>query len=98
MFDNPRFLTPGVQIEIPLALQFALWQLIDTMPVEKDCLQVFRLERVMRNDRSIQKISHSQEIPPYKKEYLLALDKPLTLKIFVIDDGEHSTMMLCDEY
>lgn len=98
MFDNARYLTRGVEAEIPLALQLVLWQMIDGLPVQKDYLQVFRLESMTAQGRALQKITHTQEQPPYKKEYLLTFGQPLTAKLFAIDDGDHSTLLLSDEY
>lgn len=73
-----------------------MWQCIEDMPQPKDYLQVF--ECTLEGKK--QKIIHSQEEPEYKREYLLNLtDTPIFIgKIFVIDDGEHSTMLLASEY
>jgi len=46
-----------------------------------------------------QKITHIQEEPEYKREYLLQTDASIFIgKIFVIDDEAHSTMLLAEEY
>ena len=95
MFNNPKYLTRGVQSTIPGWLVILLWHLIEIMPVEhKDYLQVFRLQKTERGQR----IWHEQEQPPY----LYQMDVPCTdavdAKIFVIDDGTHSTMLLAEEY
>lgn len=71
-----------------------MWKLINTMPVDKDYLQVFSLSEA--NGR--QRIKHTQEEPEYYKEYVFDIDIPVTEKIFVIDDGTHSTMLLANEY
>ena len=71
-----------------------MWKLINTMPVDKDYLQVFSLSEA--NGR--QRIKHTQEEPEYYKEYVFDIDIPITEKIFVIDDGTHSTMLLANEY
>ena len=71
-----------------------MWELINQMPVDKDYLQVFSLS----SDNGRQRIIHSQEIPEYKKEYVLNVGKPVTEKIFVIEDQTHSTMLLAKEY
>lgn len=44
MFNNQRYLTRGVQAEIPLELQLFMWSCIDGLPEERDYFQVFRLE------------------------------------------------------
>lgn len=95
MFNNQRFATRGIMEQIPVFTQFLLWNLISDMQISaKDYLQVFKL--TVENGR--QKIIHEQEQPDYKKEYLLRLDEPVNAKIFVIDDEDHSTMLLAEEY
>ena len=93
MFQNTRYLTRGVQSEIPIELQLFMWGCIESVP-EPDYLQIFRLEPM----KTMQKIIHEQEEPEYLKEYLLKSDDPITAKIYIIDDGEHSTMLLAKEY
>jgi len=99
MFKTKRFITKGVSSQVSLLLQLFMWKCIDEMPPPKDYFQVF--EFTLEDNK--QKIIHSQEFfdkPEYKREYLLKLaDAPIFIgKIFVIDDGEHSTMMLTSEY
>ena len=45
MFEKSkgRYLTRGVDAEIPIELQVLMWQAVDQMPEPKDYLQVFRL-------------------------------------------------------
>ena len=38
MFDNPRYLTRGVNTKISLFLQTLLWDMIDEMQIKKDYL------------------------------------------------------------
>ena len=96
MFKNKRFITQGVNSQVSLLLQLFMWQCIEDMPPPKDYLQVFELTL----EDGKQKIIHSQEEPEYKQEYLLNLtDAPIFIgKVFVIDDGDHSTMLLASEY
>lgn len=94
MFTNKRYLTKGVQAEIPLALQLFMWSCIESLSTERDYLQIFRLS----DFNGKQKIIHEQEIPEYKHEYLLAITESINSKVYVIDDGEHSTMLLAEEY
>lgn len=98
MFRNGRYVTRGVTNEIPADLQLAMWNMIDSLRGSKkklDYLQVFELQPV----GGLQKIVHSQEVPKYQNEILCAVaDGPVAAKIFVIDDGDHSTMMLAEEY
>ena len=94
MFNQNRYLTRGVQTEIPLELQIFMWECIDNLPEPKDYLQVFNLSDI----GNIQRITHTSEEPEYKMEYLIASDTPITAKVYVIDDGDHSTMLLAEEY
>lgn len=95
MFKNSRYATCGIDTEIPLALQLILWKMIDEMEVaQKDYLQVFTLS----SENSEQMIIHEQEQPDYRKEYIFSGDCLINAKIFVIDDGDHSTMLLAEEY
>ena len=94
MFQNKRFLTRGVQAEIPIELQLILWNCIDQLPKERDYFQVFKLD--VSNGK--QHIHHFSEQPEYSKEYQISTEKPITAKVYVIDDIDHSTMLLAEEY
>ena len=97
MFTGNRYITNGVNAKIPLALQLLLWQMVDAVPVSKDHLQVFKLSIMGKKLH----ITHSQEQPEYKKEIDLELSRDelnVSAKLFVIDDGDHSTMLLAQEY
>ena len=95
MFSNQRYLTRGVYSEIPIELQLFMWECIDRLPENRDYFQVFKLESL----GGIQRITHFSEQPEYKMEYLFpAIAKPITAKVYVIDDGDHSTMLLAEEY
>ena len=94
MFQNKRFLTRGVQAELPMELQLFLWNCIDQLPEERDYFQVFKLD--VFNGK--QHIHHFPEQPEYSKEYQISTEKPITAKIYVIDDIDHSTMLLAEEY
>ena len=95
MFQSEKYLTQGVNAEIPLMLQLVMWKMISDIPAEKDYLQVFRLS----GENGIQTIIHEQEQPAYKK--IVSFQWPeavVTQKVFVIDDGDHCTMLLAEEY
>jgi len=96
MFEGDKYLTAGVDREIPIELQVFMWNCITNLSVEKDYLQVFELSST---ETGLQKIIHRQEQPDYKKEYLIDMPfEAVETKIFVIDDGDHSTMLLAEEY
>ena len=94
MPDTKRYMTCGVDSTIPLELQMFLWECVERMPAPKDYLQVFELKPV----GSLQSITHRSEEPEYHMEYLLPLEVPITEKLYVIDDGSHSTMLLAEEF
>lgn len=95
MFQNARYLTRGVDAEIPLHLQLFMWGCIDRLPEERDYLQVFELEPL---GEKMQRITHTSEQPQHHKTYLIPTDEPITAKVYVIDDRDHSTMLLASEY
>ncbi|MDE5582823.1 MAG: DUF960 domain-containing protein [Ruminococcus sp.] len=94
MFNNQRYLTRGIDAEIPFEIQFFLWDCIDRMPEPKDYFQIFEL----KNLGGMQHIIHSSEQPKYKMNYFIPTDKAVTAKIYVIDSEEYSTMLLAEEY
>ena len=95
MFNSNRYLTRGVQAEIPFELQFFMWYLVSNLPEPKDYLQVFRLSV---SNKETQRIIHEQEIPAYSREYIVQTDNPVQAKVYVIDDIDHCTMLLAEEY
>ncbi len=94
MPDTKRYLTCGVDSTIPLELQMFLWECVEHMPAPRDYLQVFQLKPV----GILQSITHSSEEPAYKMEYVIPMENPIAEKVYIIDDGDHSTMLLAEEY
>lgn len=103
MFDeNTRYMTSGIQNEMPSELVFAMWNSIDLQVKgnrKMDYLQVFKFEKI---GEKVLAIRHEQEKPvnkliiyiEYKDEYANILKET----VFVIDDGDHSTMLFGYEY
>ena len=94
MFNNQRYLTKGVQLEIPIELQLFMWSCINRLPPERDYLQVFNLSKI----GNLQRLSHSSEQPEYHMEYLIPCDNPVTAKVYIIGSEDYSTMLLASEY
>ena len=94
MFNNERYLTCGVDSSIPRDLQMFLWECVERMQGAKDYLQIFELSP----SGSMQSITHSSEEPEYRQVYMIPSDAPITEKLYIIDDGDHSTMLLASEY
>ena len=108
-FKNTRLITAGVDLRVSPLLQLFLWHCIDAMPPPKDYLQIFNCTIFDGK----QKITHIQEMPEYRRKYLLDVDTSFFSvksfsgsdvpnnfvgKLFVIDDDTHSTMLLAEEY
>ena len=94
MAQANKYLTCGVDSTIPLELQLFLWDCVDRLPEPKDYLQVFELKAV----GSMQSITYTSKEPEYRMEYIIPSDAPIIEKLYVIDDGDHSTMLLASEY
>ncbi len=103
MFGDKRYMTRGINAELPMALIIFLWAKIDELKEESkgnmDYLQVFELKEIKQGDvAENQMIIHQTEVPEYKKSYALLVDEPITEKVYVIDSGDHCTMLLASEY
>lgn len=98
------YITRGVQNEIPMPVQMAIWRAIAIMPRPRDYLQVFDLSRDIRHGETVQIIRHSQEQPLYYQEYVIACPDAVDgYKLFAIDDGAggrnaHCVLMLAEEW
>ena len=75
-----------------------MWGLIEkrkTIGADLDYLQIFQLSPQGR----VQKIIHSQEKPKYSNEITVpTIGTPIAARVWVIDSGEYSTMLLPSEY
>lgn len=101
MFEGDRFMTRGVHENIPIELQLFIWEAIERMPEPKDYFQVFDI----KIEKGLQVIHHYSEQPEFNMTYILSVvEKPVTAKIYVIDDyyqdeDKHiATMLLAEEY
>lgn len=107
--DKKRYETRGITEDLEVLYRFILWTLVDSLrddeEIEMDYLQVFEFvcdvddtfSHSLNNNYS-QKIIHSQEQPEYKREYEIPVNTPVNGKVFVIDDGDHCTMLWAEEY
>ena len=67
--------------------------------IEPDYLQVYYLS--YSEQEKVLSIRHSQEEPDYENRVSLELPfgvKPYTGKLYYIDDGDHRTFLLAEEY
>jgi len=100
-FTGTRYITRGIESEIPVELQTVLWDMLEQDKQQGkilDYLQVFTLKSAFENGVVMQEITHTQEQPPHKKNLTLKSDRPIHAKVFVIDDISHVTMLLNHEY
>ena len=96
MFDKERYLTRGVKENLSIPIQITLWRMIEKVTVEKDYLQIFEISQLPNNQLHI---IHKQEVPEYSSELVISgTIQESNIKIYVIDGGEYSTMLLADEY
>lgn len=96
-------MTRGIDHKLPMELILFIWERIDALKAisdgNMDYLQVFELKEIKQADvAENQMIIHQTEVPEYKKSYALLVDEPITEKVYVIDSGDHCTMLLASEY
>jgi len=93
-----RLVTRGVIDKVPVDVQLWLWSLVDSMHTQVESVDYLQVFELTANGDGGQKIIHFQEIPPYRAEYLVDhVLEPLVVKVYVIDDGDYSTMLLPTE-
>ena len=94
---NNRYVTRGVNEEIDIRIQLAIWSFIDNLNlkgnIELDYLQVFKL----RKEGNKIVINQSQEVPEYSSTYEMDIEDIQIddeIKIYVIDNGVEGSTML----
>lgn len=91
-----RYMTRELAEEIPLEINILIWNLIDSLTIEKDYLQIFELNPI---GNGIVEIIHKQEVPKYEScIYINNDDIKNNLKIYVIDSVKYSTLMFSYQY
>ena len=90
-----RVVTTNCDSRVPLSTQLAMWWMYDNMTAEKkDYFQVFELTA----KEGCQEIFHYQEQPPWQETLISFTDEAVTEKVYIIDDGDHETMLLAEDY
>ncbi len=101
-FDSQKYVTSGVRERIPLEIQLMMFDSIGFMRKktdgELDYLQVFKLETVGEDGNYLLSIRHEQEVPEAKIDIVVPVADPINEKVYIIDDVEHVTMLLAEEY
>lgn len=101
-FNTPKatYVTKGIAEKIPSSIQILCWCIIEEAKEKvssMDYLQVFSINTNLEEQRL--EIKHSQEEPDFFEEVVyMPFDKIIDEKIFVIDDVDHITMLLAEEY
>jgi predicted transcriptional regulator len=98
MFNkSSRYVTRGVNEEIDIRIQLAIWSFIDKLNlkgnIELDYLQVFKV----RKEGNKIVINQSQEVPEYSSTYEMDIEDIQIddeIKIYVIDNGVEGSTML----
>lgn len=95
MFTNERYLTREVAERVPIDIQLLMWDLVERIE-EKDYLQIFEL---IPKGSEIVEIIHKQEIPEVTSIYEMENNEIKNkMKLYIIDNGQYSTMMFSHEY
>ncbi|MBL1224214.1 DUF960 family protein [Enterococcus sp. BWR-S5] len=99
-----RYITRGVNEQVPKEIQLYCWQLIDKKvseaEIKLDYLQIFEFNR--DNQRQAIEIVHRQEQPFFISYHEVKITEALSEfqvnKLWVIDDSVNQTMLLPEEY
>lgn len=100
--EHDKYITAGIQNEIPLPLIHLMWSMIEAIPpeIERDYLQVFEITgEVDASTGKVvkQAIRHFQEVPPYESHATCQSVGIRHRKVYVIDDGPYSVMCFPEE-
>lgn len=101
-FSGNRYVTSGVAENFHMELQVALFSAIEQMS-EKVCgqldyLQVFEIVTEFKWQKKFLHIYHMQECPEAKLEYFIPTDVEVNGRAYMIDDVDHITLLLAEEY
>lgn len=101
-FSGSRYVTSGVAENFPIELQAALFAAIEQMREkvsgQLDYLQVFEIATEFKGQKKILHIYHMQECPEAKLEYFIPTDVEVNGRAYLIDDVDHTTLLLAEEY
>ena len=101
-FDGQKYVTKGITETLPPDVQLFLFMCVEIMHSKTagqlDYLQLFKLDTSGEGDRRLLHIRHKQEQPEAKIDYVFPVDKEVNCKVYIIDDIDHVTMLLAEEY
>ena len=91
MFGSNRYITRGINQELPMELIIFLWSRVDALKLESDG----ETDPEVRANRLV---IHRTEQPEYLRTHAITVEKPITEKVYVIDSEEYCTMLFAREY
>lgn len=101
-FSGSRYITSGVEENFPIELQVALFSAVEQMREkvsgQLDYLQVFEIVTEVKRQKKFLHIYHMQECPDAKLEYFIPTDVEINGRAYMIDDVDHITLLLAEEY
>ena len=101
-FSGSRYVTSGVAENFPIELQAALFSAIERMREkvsgQLDYLQIFEIVTEVKGQKKILHIYHMQECSEAKLEYFIPTDVEVNGRAYMIDDVDHITLLLAEEY
>lgn len=101
-FSGSRYVTSGVaenfSIELQVALFSAVEQMREKVSGQLDYLQIFKIVTEFRGQKKFLHIYHMQECPEAKLEYFIPTDVEVNGRAYMIDDVDHITLLLAEEY
>ena len=101
-FNGEKYITKGIAEMLPSTVQILIFSGIDIMRKKTDgkldYLQVFTLKTFGENENMLLNIMQEQETPERHINYVIPTDKTINTKVYIIDDIDHVTMLLAEEY
>ena len=101
-FSGSRYITSGVAENFPIELQVVLFSAVEQMREkvsgQLDYLQVFEIVTEVKGQKKFLHIYHMQECPEAKLEFFIPTDVEVNGRAYMIDDVDHITLLLAEEY
>ncbi len=101
-FDGQKYVTKGITETLSPDVQLFLFMCVEIMhgktAGQLDYLQVFKIDTSGEGDSRMLHIRHEQEQPDTKMDYVLPVNEEINCKVYIIDDIDHVTMLLAEEY
>ncbi len=95
--DMNLYRTKGICEKMPFSLQAICLELFMKRKLEGG-LDYFHIFELSVTEQGKQRIYHKQEQPSYESMVEIEVENPIELKIWMIDEVEHVTLLLPEEY